>query len=644
MFRTVLVSLLLICCIGCIICSSAPALATAWPKAIAVSKQDDVYVIESFGNDVQKLNSKGKLVGRLGTAGTGKEILEMPTGIALSPDGKVFVSDQGSRDVKVFNTAGKLLSVRKIKGGIFADPHGIVVNKSGNLYVAVELENSFGVQKFDSKGKFISSWSVPASLGCSPQISCDSKGNIYVSCQDADMIRKYSPSGKLILKWGTKGRGRGQFEDITGISVGADGNVYVCDKQNNNIQVFNASGKFLKWWAPKDSSFDPIGICTDEKGCIYTVEQFKDDIRKFSSSGKLLGSIHAAEPVKRKPDEPEPPEKAEDNTGIVGAAEDIFGGMAKAFGDAMGNAFAAFQSPNNAAIDALGNIYLGDQLSGSVTKLDPSGHIVKVWARQGTDDHFTLSRDALTADPQGYVYIYDSCTGMIDKLDSEGKSVARISDNKSWKSNKQCTAAIAVDSAGSIFLAGDDYKIRKFSSSGDLQLTFSAKGRNPKEDEFIARMIVDSQDNTYMCAFARPWIRKFDAAGKFVTQWQPAVKGKNKLPNISGLVADSAGNIYAAITVCTKIEKASGDYDINEEENALRFVEMFDSHGTSIKKLELPGARKFHHLGAIAVDAGGQLYVPDNSADGDKSYIYIFSKSGVYEKTIEISGQVPAQQ
>ena len=74
----------------------------------------------------------------------------------------------------------------------------------------------------------------------------DSSGNVYVA--DQDRILKLTADGVLIAKWGSKGRGEGQFRGGLHVAVDAQGNVYVADSQNCRIQKFTADGKFIATW------------------------------------------------------------------------------------------------------------------------------------------------------------------------------------------------------------------------------------------------------------------------------------------------------------------------------------------------------------------------------------------------------------
>ena len=53
----------------------------------------------------------------------------------------------------------------------------------------------------------------------------------------------FETSGKLLRTIGSRGQGRGQFKDISAVTVAPSGDILVADSR---IQVFNPAGEFLR--------------------------------------------------------------------------------------------------------------------------------------------------------------------------------------------------------------------------------------------------------------------------------------------------------------------------------------------------------------------------------------------------------------
>lgn len=70
-------------------------------------------------------------------------------------------------------------------------------------------------------------------------IVVDSSGNIFVADFYNHRIQKFTSSGVFITKWGSQGSGNGQFDRPEGVAVDSSGNVYVADTYNHRIQKFH---------------------------------------------------------------------------------------------------------------------------------------------------------------------------------------------------------------------------------------------------------------------------------------------------------------------------------------------------------------------------------------------------------------------
>ena len=57
---------------------------------------------------------------------------------------------------------------------------------------------------------------------------------------------QYKTSFTVIL--GKKGKGDGQFNYPSGVTLDSKGNIIVADTNNHRIQIFNAQGQFLRKW------------------------------------------------------------------------------------------------------------------------------------------------------------------------------------------------------------------------------------------------------------------------------------------------------------------------------------------------------------------------------------------------------------
>ncbi|HLO80220.1 MAG TPA: peptidyl-alpha-hydroxyglycine alpha-amidating lyase family protein [Chitinophagaceae bacterium] len=136
----------------------------------------------------------------------------------------------------------------------FVMPHGLTVDKDDNVWVTdVALHQVF---KFTHEGQLLMTLGQARQAGTDSlhfnlptDVAVASDGSLYVSDGYGNSrVVKFSPSGKYLFAWGTKGDQPGQFKTPHGIDLDAAGNVYVADRENNRIQKFDADGKFINSW------------------------------------------------------------------------------------------------------------------------------------------------------------------------------------------------------------------------------------------------------------------------------------------------------------------------------------------------------------------------------------------------------------
>jgi hypothetical protein len=143
----------------------------------------------------------------------------------------------------------------------------------------------------------------PAHLAIGPD------GNLYIP--DAKQrINVISPQGKVLRRWGSPGKGPGQFHFVrhdtdpevigeTARVAAADGHVYVADNGNARVQVFTAEGKFLRQFGHYGSGRSewlfPSDVVVDRDGAIYVYDAKGEVLRRFSTSGTLEWQIRASE-------------------------------------------------------------------------------------------------------------------------------------------------------------------------------------------------------------------------------------------------------------------------------------------------------------------------------------------------------------
>jgi len=172
------------------------------------------------------------------------------------------------------NTGAVLANFGK---GVMVTPHGISVDKDGNVWVADFSGNKAGtrghqVHKFSPKGEKLLSLGVAGKRGNADgqfnqpnDVIVGPDGSIYVADgHDAQgmttsaaiaeglkngatsRISKFSPDGKFIKSWGTIGLRHGEFRTPHALAFDSKGRLWVADRGNHRLEIFDQDGKYLE--------------------------------------------------------------------------------------------------------------------------------------------------------------------------------------------------------------------------------------------------------------------------------------------------------------------------------------------------------------------------------------------------------------
>ncbi len=249
-------------------------------------------------------------------------------------------------------------------------------------------------------------------------VAVDDKGYVYVVDSGNYRVQKFTREGKFVAKWGRFGSGEGEFRDPSGIAVDNKGYVYVVDTLNNCVQKFTSEGIFVKKWGGKGSGvgeFDkPQGIAIDDDGFVYVADSENERIQKFTSEGVYVTSLKKAENLWVPLDVSVDPR----NGYIYVAAYylDKFSRNGKFLQTI------AFVRPWWVTVDGNGYIYTSDFTHAVITKISPEGFFITDWGGRGSEDGKFVGPNGIAVDRNGYVYVADSGNNRIQKFAITGNT------------------------------------------------------------------------------------------------------------------------------------------------------------------------------------------------------------------------------
>jgi DNA-binding beta-propeller fold protein YncE len=231
-------------------------------------------------------------------------------GVAIDRDGRsVWATDRcspgttpgclGSKGnpVHLFDESGK--EIRSFGGGMFVWPHGIHVDRDGNVWVTDARapgeddlrkfpgEGSKGsvVVKFSPEGKVLMTLGKPGVRGNPPEALTDPtdvvtdpvNGDVYVAeshtnVADPNLVARVSVfdrNGKFLRSLGQTGTGPGEFRTPHALEFDSQGRLVVADRHNHRIQILTKEGKFIREY---DQFGRTSGLAIDKSDVIYTAD------------------------------------------------------------------------------------------------------------------------------------------------------------------------------------------------------------------------------------------------------------------------------------------------------------------------------------------------------------------------------------
>jgi len=251
-------------------------------------------------------------------------------GVAIDRDGKsVWATDRCSpgttpgclgakaNPVHHFDESGK--EIKSFGGGLFVWPHGIHVDRDGNVWVAdsrapsaEELTKFPGegkkgsvVIKFSPEGKVLMTLGTPGVKGNPPAalteptdvVTDPRNGDVYVAESHTNVgdpnlvgrISVFDKSGKFLRVIGKTGTGPGEFRTPHALEFDSQGRLIVADRHNHRIQILTKEGKFIR-------EFDDFGrisgLAIDDKDVIYTADsESTEAVHPGWKRGIRIGSL-----------------------------------------------------------------------------------------------------------------------------------------------------------------------------------------------------------------------------------------------------------------------------------------------------------------------------------------------------------------
>ncbi|MGH9000457.1 MAG: NHL repeat-containing protein, partial [Acidimicrobiia bacterium] len=254
-----------------------------------------------------------------------------PRDVAFDRSGNVFVADTLNQRIRRLDTSGTITTVAgsgvegyagdggPARSAQFNQPHGVAVDRSGNLYVADSGNNR--IRRVDTRGVIttIAGTGVPGAAGDDgpahaaqvkdPKALAMAGERLYIADTGNNRVRVIDLDTGVITtvagvtRAGADGDGgpaeRAALNSPRGVAV-AGGEVYIADTDNHRIRKVDDSGEIstvagtgTPGWsgdrgrATRADLHDPRAVAVDRAGNIYIGEELGQRVRRVDPDGVI---------------------------------------------------------------------------------------------------------------------------------------------------------------------------------------------------------------------------------------------------------------------------------------------------------------------------------------------------------------------
>jgi uncharacterized protein (TIGR03437 family) len=647
------------------------------PNNMAVDAQGNVYIAASGLSMVLKVAAGTGVIsvfaGNGLTSGGGDgglavgASLSYPAGLAFDSSGNLYIVDVFNSNVRKVDTNGIISTVAGDGGqggfsgdgglatqALLANPQGVAVDKSGNLYI-VDRGNQ-RIRMVNASSGIISTIAGSSTTGYSgdggpaaqatfnlpSSIAIDASGNLYIADTNNWAIRRISTSGIITTVAGNGQYGYGgdngqatkaKLAGPTGVAVDASGNLYIADSGNERIRYVNSSGVIATIAGTGVAGFsgdgsaataarfsNPVAVALDASGNVYVADLDNNRIRRFALGGTVT----------------------------------TFAGTTNSVGDG-GPSTEARVEPWAVAVDSAGNLYIADRSEQRVRKVTPAGTIATVAGTGQTGyggDNGPATAAVLSTpndvavDRSGNLYIADAGNNRIRRVDAATGTITTFAGTGgccyagtgTGGDGGLATAAtlyypvsVAVDASGNVYFTDlvqtktspAPVAIRRVTTDGMIhtwagggtKVGFSGDGGPPLSAQFgssIENIRTGPDGSLYIADTNNNRVRKVDPAGATINtvagNAQTSASGNGGPATSAGLdppwsvVVDAAGNFYIGANGTVREVTANGTIGPYAGNGGWGF----SGDGGPATAASVAG------VSGLALDSGNNLYIADS--------------------------------
>lgn len=432
------------------------------PSALALDSENRLYVADSAGSQVYRVENSGVLTriagnGLKGNSGDGgpatSASLNKPEGLAFDAAGNLYIADSGAHVIRMVDGSGNISRFAGTGSGTaggdgqapasvsLKGPKGLAFNANGDLLIAEAgasrvrfvpkaagtyfgksmqaglMYTIAGTGVFDSQiGQIFpegggSATAIPLSYPYA--VAFGPSGSVYFSDSSSSLILRVTSAGHMNraagwAPWGYQGDGgpplQARLNQPQGIALDSSNNLYIADRGNNRLR--RVVSNVISTYAGNGAS----GYSGDG-GALTSAQVSGLGAMVFDSTGVLY--VVDGTRVRK----------------ISGGTFSTIAGTGSTTysGDGGLGSAAQINSPGAVTRDAAGDIYFADAYNYRIRKISAASGVITTIAGNGNYGHAGDGQAAISASFEGMSAIAVDSTGAVYVTDSDACRIRKIS-------------------------------------------------------------------------------------------------------------------------------------------------------------------------------------------------------------------------
>jgi len=497
------------------------------PQSLALSLYGEIIVADTGNSRVQIFTPEGLFSYRLGDYGSMRGHFMLPTHVSVDHSGFIYVADEENKSISKFSPRGVFLEMIALKD----KPMDLDFDRQQNMYVLFSEKGK--ILKYSPQGsvKEISIMEEEVNhLKNTTAIAVDLRGDIYLVEKQGHTVKKFDQEAQLLLSFGSRGKGKGQFHLPRAISADADGKIYIADTFNRRVQVIEVSG----------NQKETLPLVKDKKVVIdfdsaIKAQDMIADLTYIPDQGLYAISDHHAQIMLNEAEDRMLPQADEE-------ALDL-------------------QDPRALYVFREGKMLVADTGHHRLRFIDKEGAPYYQFGVKGRNPSEFHNPTGIAVNRKGHIYVADRMNHRIQIFNKDGIHLNSFGEKSELKADMiprtgtflQPTSLVFNSKEELYVLDSQNKRIQIFDQKGAFlkQIGGMSEGMNPLIEPVDLAM--DEHDYLYVADRGSHTVKIFDPQGDFIVDFGSSGKGPSYFPKLSAIAA-YGGKIFVADYKVDKIK------------------------------------------------------------------------------------------